>query len=96
MKGTGLPEFYAVAALEKLAKYFNVPPDKQREVSAVLRCRIDASGRISNIAVVQSSGDSELDGFARTALERCQTFSPFPDSFDKPHVDVEISFTFRQ
>ena len=96
LKGMGLPDYYARAALGKLSKFFQVPPDKQREAKAILVCRIGRDGMISNVRILKSSGDGTLDDMAITALERTRRFNPFPDDFEKSHVDVEISFLFHQ
>lgn len=96
LKGLGLPPYYAQAALDKLARFFQIPDAKQRDVTAVLSCRISRNGMISNIRVVRSSGSSDLNDLAIQALERTQRFNPFPDNFPKSHVDVEITFTFTR
>lgn len=95
IKGVGLPAFYARTALEALARNFIVPPEQQRNITAELGCRISRDGTISNIRVRRSSGNSELDQMAISALEKTRRFPPFPDDFDKPHVDVEITFNFQ-
>lgn len=95
LKGLGLPAYYAREALDRLARNFNVPPDRERDVEAVMAFRISRNGTISRIRVVRSSGDSSLDEMARRALETTRSFAPFPDDFDRPHADVEVTFSFR-
>ncbi len=95
LKGLGLPDYYAREALNRLARNFNVPPDKEESVEAVLAFRISRNGTISRIRVTRSSGNSELDSLARRALETTSRFAPFPDDFDRPHADVEVTFSFR-
>ncbi len=95
LKGLGLPDYYAREALNRLARNFRVPPEREENVEAVLAFRISRNGTISNIRVTRSSGKSELDGLARRALENTGRFAPFPDGFDRPHADVEVTFSFR-
>lgn len=95
IKGVGLPAYYARTALETLARNFIVPQEQQRNITAELGCRISRDGTISNIRIRRSSGSSELDQMAVAALEKTRRFPPFPDDFDKPHVDVEITFNFQ-
>jgi TonB family protein len=92
----GLPDYYSKAALDKLARFFQVPDAKQREATALLGCRINRDGTLTNIKVMRSCGSSELDELAILALQRTSRFIPFPDDFQKPFVDVEISFHFKR
>ncbi len=95
LKSIGLPSYYSNSALAKLSKYFRLDEDEQKPVSATLGCRISRSGEISRVSVVRSSGDTNLDQKAVQALEITKRFSPFPDDFKKPFVDVEIEFSFQ-
>jgi TonB family protein len=96
LRGAGLPEYYAKAALDKLAKFFRVPPDKQQEITSVISCRIDKKGTITNVRVSRSCGIDELNQIAMAALKNTRRFNPFPDDFDRNYIDIEISFTFKQ
>jgi len=73
-----------------------VPPTDQKEVTALVQCRINNDGTITNIVLKKSCGDSSLDALATEALERARRFPPFPDDFTKSYVDVEISFFYMQ
>ena len=94
--GSGLPGYYAKQALTKVSRFFNIPPQEQRPVEALVVLTIQSSGKISGARISKSSGDSKLDGYALKALEAAQTFAPLPDDFKASSIDVEISFYFAQ
>lgn len=54
--------------------------------------RIDRSGGISNVRIVQSSGDRGLDSSAVRALERIDTLSPLPEDYNGSYIDVQYYF----
>ena len=96
LRGSGLPDYYNRQALRNIARFFSIPEGERQDVTAVLTFRISRNGSVSRISVKESSGSSTLDGYARRALESVGRFAPFPDDFDRSHVDLEISFHFMQ
>lgn len=54
--------------------------------------RIDRSGAISNVRIVQSSGDRTLDQSAVRALERIDTLSALPEDYHGSYIDVQYYF----
>lgn len=92
--GSGLPSYYAKQALQKVGRFFTVPPTEQRQSEALVVLTIQGNGKISNARISKSCGDSKLDGYALKALEAAQNFAPLPDDFRAPSIEVEISFSF--
>jgi colicin import membrane protein len=96
LKGMGLPDSYAREALNRVARYFIVPPDKEQSLTCMIGLTINRSGKLSNIRVSRSSGNQELDQIALDALNSTGNFPPFPDDFEKDSADVDISFSFTK
>lgn len=96
LKGLGLPDYYAKEALERVSKYFLVPPEQEQDLTATITLRVARNGALSNTRVERSSGNSELDQLALRAIEMTGQFPPFPDDFEREFADVEITFSFRR
>ncbi|MCC6545536.1 cell envelope integrity protein TolA [Candidatus Sumerlaeota bacterium] len=95
LKGLGLSDNYAKEALARVARYFMVPPDKEKDIATIVSVTISRSGKLSNMKISKSSGSPDLDEIAMNALESTKNFPPFPDDFEKDSADVEISFSFQ-
>ncbi|HMZ52002.1 MAG TPA: energy transducer TonB, partial [Candidatus Sumerlaeota bacterium] len=95
LKGLGLSDNYAKEALARVARYFLVPPDKEKDIATIVSVTISRSGRLSNMRISKSCGSPDLDEIAMNALESTKNFPPFPDDFEKDSADVEISFSFQ-
>lgn len=59
---------------------------------AVMTFRINANGSISNIRIVQSSGNSSMDYSAMRALQSIDAFRPLPNDYMGKYVDVTFDF----
>ena len=59
---------------------------------AVMTIRINANGSISNIRLVQSSGNSSMDYSAMRALQSIDAFRPLPNDYMGKYVDVTFDF----
>src|SRR4029077_8531969 len=80
------------AWLESHKRYPDNARSRGEEGRAVLRFRVDRSGRVLNYAVVSSTGYPDLDG-SIDAMMRGATMPPFPA--DMNASDVEVSVTVR-
>jgi TonB family protein len=49
-------------------------------LKVVIRLRVDRSGRVSDVRVEKSSGDTKFDVSAVQAVRRASPFPPVPDS----------------
>ena len=54
--------------------------------------RIDRGGQISEVRIVQSSGDHTLDSSAVRTLERIDTLSPLPEDYSGSYITVQYYF----
>jgi protein TonB len=80
------------AWLESHKRYPESARSRGEEGRAVLRFRVDRSGRILNYALVGSTGFADLDA-SIDAMMRGATLPPFPA--DMTASDVEVSVTVR-
>lgn len=54
--------------------------------------RIDRSGQLSEVRIVQSSGDRSLDSSAVRTLERLDALSPLPEDYGGSYITVQYYF----
>ncbi|WP_419806851.1 TonB family protein [Terriglobus sp.] len=54
--------------------------------------RIDRSGQLSDVRIVQSSGDRTLDSSAVRTLERIDTLAPLPEEYSGSYITVQYYF----
>ena len=54
--------------------------------------RIDRGGQISEVRIVQSSGDRTLDSSAVRTLERIDTLAPLPEDYSGSYITVQYYF----
>jgi protein TonB len=80
------------AWLESHKRYPESARERGEEGRAVLRFRVDRSGRVLNYAVASSTGYADLDA-AIDAMMRGAMLPPFPADMTAP--DVEVSVTVR-
>lgn len=80
------------AWLESHKRYPDSARSRGEEGRAVLRFRVDRSGRVLNYAVVSSTGHPDLDA-SIDGMMRGATMPPFPA--DMTASDVEVSVTVR-
>jgi len=78
--------------LESHKRYPESARERGEEGRAVLRFRVDRSGRVLGYAVVQSTGHPDLDA-AIDQMMRGASLPPFPA--DMTASDVEVSVTIR-
>ncbi|HYL82751.1 MAG TPA: TonB family protein [Candidatus Angelobacter sp.] len=63
-----------------------------RHAHTVMTFRISANGSISNIRLLQGSGDWSMDNSAQRALQSIDTFRPLPNDYMGSYVDVTFDF----
>ncbi|GAA3764942.1 energy transducer TonB [Terriglobus aquaticus] len=54
--------------------------------------RIDRSGQLSEVRIVQSSGNRSLDSSAVRTLERIETLAPLPEDYTGNYITVQYYF----
>lgn len=80
------------AWLESHKRYPESARERSEEGRAVLRFRIDRSGRVLDYTLVQSTGHPELDA-SLDRMVRGASMPPFPS--DMPASEVEVSVAIR-
>lgn len=63
--------------------------------AAIVVFRIHRDGRIDNISVAQSSGNSSLDFSARRAVTNVSPFQPLPAGLGRSSITVELWFELK-
>ncbi len=81
------------AWLESHKRYPNSARERGEEGRAVLRFRVDRSGRLLNYAVVQSTGHPDLDA-AIDQMMRGASLPPFPADMTATDVEVTVPVNF--
>ena len=61
----------------------------------VVSYSIFEDGKIANIQIIESSGNSKLDKSAISALEQASPFLPLPKQLKKEKNSIDVKFTFQ-
>jgi TonB family protein len=81
------------AWLEAHKRYPETARQRGEQGKAVLRFRVDRSGRVLDYAVVSGTGYADLDA-ATEAMMRGVTLPPFPVSMNEPEIEVSVTIRF--
>ena len=65
------------------------------ESPAILTFRVERSGQVTDLDVVQSSGNKKFDSVAKRAVEAANPLPPFPANMTKPFCQVRHEFKVR-
>jgi protein TonB len=79
--------------LESHKRYPETAREHGEEGRAVLRFVVEHSGRVTQSAVIESSGYPDLDA-ALEEMMRGATLPPFPAGMDQPRVEVSVTIRF--
>ena len=79
--------------LESHKRYPEGARERGEEGRAVLRFRVDRSGRVLSYAVAQSTGHPDLDA-ALDQMMRGASLPPFPADMTAPEVEVSVAIRF--
>jgi periplasmic protein TonB len=74
-------------------RYPEAARQRGEEGRAVLRFRVDRSGRVLDAAVVSSTGFADLDA-AVEEMMRGAVLPPFPPSMTEPEIEVSVQIRF--
>jgi TonB family protein len=93
-----LPYGYGSDAQGRIQANFSYPSSLKSRGNAtcVLRFRIHRNGMIDTIEVLQSTGQSRLDDFAKQALIQTQALLPLPDTVKQDFIFVTVPFSFGE
>jgi periplasmic protein TonB len=89
------PDYRTVLSswLETHKRYPEEARQRGEEGRAVLRFRVDRSGRVLDYAVVSSSGFADLDQAVETMM-RGAVLPPFPPSMTTPEIEVSVTIRY--
>ena len=79
--------------LESHKHYPEEARQRGEEGRAVLRFRVDRSGRVLDYAVVSSTGFADLDA-AVSDMMRGARLPPFPPSMTEPEIEVSVTIRY--
>ena len=79
--------------LERHKRYPASARENGEEGRAVLRFVIDRDGRVTDFAIVESTGHPDLDA-ALENMMRGATLPPFPPGMDQPSIAVSVAIRF--
>jgi TonB family protein len=95
MQSLDLPDYYMLNARQKIESYFSVPANaKNRQLVSKAAFTIMKDGTITNIRIVQSTGDPLLDQAGVRALTLTKELGPLPDSVSKNSIDAIVTFDY--
>jgi periplasmic protein TonB len=79
--------------IESHKRYPESTREPNEEGSAVLRFVVERSGRVTEFAIIKSSGYPDLDASLDTMM-RGATLPPFPAEMEQPSIEVVVPITF--
>jgi len=79
--------------LETHKRYPEDARQRGEEGRAVLRFRVDRSGRVLDYSVVSSTGFGDLDQSVESMM-RGAVLPPFPPSMTQPEIEVSVTIRF--
>ena len=92
-----LPEYYLAAAANRIRENFVLPLRYQRpDLHCTLSFIVDRDGVVSNIEIVESTGDPMLDAFAVNAMRKTERLLLLPDSITKHNLKISVTFEYTK
>jgi len=90
-----LPDFYFQSALAKIESNFHIPRHlKNLPATTKVEFTVLRDGTITNIRIIKSSGNVQLDEFAVRSLQVTRTLGPLPDTVKRNYVKLSVTFDF--
>jgi len=89
------PDYRSILSswLETHKRYPEEARQRGEEGRAVLRFRVDHSGRVLDYSVVSSTGFGDLDQSVESMM-RGAVLPPFPPSMTQPEIEVSVTIRF--
>lgn len=82
---------YTVKLKTRLSQNYNAPV-AQNAGTAVVSFKINKSGSLDGVTLLQSSGNKAVDTAAVDAVRKTAPFEALPDEFDKDSLNIQINF----
>jgi len=74
----------------------DIDPRIQTAPVAIVTFSIQRNGSVSNVRILQSSGNRALDYSAQRAIYEAGPFPPLPQGYERSSADIEIWFTLKR
>jgi TonB family protein len=101
-----VPSIRSTDGLTRLSWYLDIVQDKiierwvppsdlttSRDFYSVLKFKLDRSGRISDVAVAEGSGDASFDEAGKLAARAVGVLPPLPPFVTEESLEIKLSFT---
>ena len=86
--------WYLAAVQRKITERWDQWAQPGRQPVAVFS--ISRDGRVSNVAIEKTSGNSWYDQKALRAINEAVPFPPLPAEWPKPELTIQLGFNFAQ
>ena len=83
-----------LGSLRKHIERFKVQPKARERGTVLVRFAIDRDGKVLSREIATSSGSSQLDQAALTAIDKAAPFPKLPDDFKRQQLVLSIPFRF--
>lgn len=80
--------------LHKRIKRAWIPPNGDPRIATIL-FRINKTGKLVQVKLVRSTGDSDCDEAALSAVTACAPFKSLPSNFESDSLDVKYTFNYK-
>lgn len=84
-----------MSALQKKIKGSWNPKTMKKSRRTVLLFTVNKKGEVSNIRVVNSSGDKKADAEAIEAVKKSSPFPPLPNEYKEKNIDINFTFDYN-
>jgi periplasmic protein TonB len=71
------------------------PPEQAESKQTVVIFKLFRNGKISNLHILHSSGNNEIDKAALNAVTNAEPFAALPRTFKEKMADVEFTFDYN-
>jgi len=70
--------------------------NSNQQLSALVKIRIEKDGRISNVSLAKSSGNTIVDDSVMAAARRVTQIDPLPEGLGEDYYEIKINFELNQ
>ncbi len=97
MVNSTLKKQYAATLLSRVQQYWKLPAGRKwpDNIKTVVEFRVNMDGSISNLKVVQPSGDPVYDRFAIATIRKASPLPPIPPALGSETLDFSLGFDPR-
>ena len=85
-------DFYLALIQSKIERNFRPPPGVRGEHMATMAFTIIRNGNMTNVGLIQSSGNSLIDRAAERAVRAAGRFPPLPPQYEQGELGINFEF----